>query len=421
MYQTVAEKSFVVSKNGVSLQHILKITIISNCDNHFCFSDGESSSSTVTTEIKKVTPTPSTPTPINATENQITIDSDSHFDTFSLPEILTVPPAVPTIMTIKVKSKNDTKIDHKYKITVGNNSTPTTGTTTTSTSTTTTTTFSTGSSTTTSSPVELKLDLVPLTTPTMTEKTTTEKIVEPDYDGDGFSFENMLSFLFDEPSTQRSNNFTINVTTPATTIVQTFSTSPTPTTTTTTTTSIAKTKPTTLIELLTTRIVTEASTTASSAQPLNQETDSAIYMIKNDNQVSKNIINHADDQPNSIKEINTYYVPPLGNFEEVILNPTKKPAGVTRKPPVKTHPYFSSTYRPRHTTAKVIPLSRPSEKSTPQMIAGDPGAASGLLKLSGCNIFGRMYRLGKIIAELSNPCLQCMCADVGVHCIPLKC
>lgn len=45
----------------------------------------------------------------------------------------------------------------------------------------------------------------------------------------------------------------------------------------------------------------------------------------------------------------------------------------------------------------------------------------GLLKLAGCNIYGRMYRVGRIISELSGPCLQCMCEEVGVHCTPLDC
>lgn len=43
------------------------------------------------------------------------------------------------------------------------------------------------------------------------------------------------------------------------------------------------------------------------------------------------------------------------------------------------------------------------------------------LKLAGCNIYGRMYRVGSVIAELSNECLQCKCEEVGVHCTPLDC
>lgn len=46
---------------------------------------------------------------------------------------------------------------------------------------------------------------------------------------------------------------------------------------------------------------------------------------------------------------------------------------------------------------------------------------AGLLKLAGCNIYGRMYRVGRIIDELSGPCLECRCTEVGVSCTPLNC
>ncbi|CAG9760463.1 unnamed protein product [Ceutorhynchus assimilis] len=45
----------------------------------------------------------------------------------------------------------------------------------------------------------------------------------------------------------------------------------------------------------------------------------------------------------------------------------------------------------------------------------------GLLKLAGCNIYGRMYRVEKIIFELSGPCLECKCTEIGVQCRQLKC
>lgn len=44
-----------------------------------------------------------------------------------------------------------------------------------------------------------------------------------------------------------------------------------------------------------------------------------------------------------------------------------------------------------------------------------------LLKLSGCNIYGRMYHVGRVITELSSPCLECRCTEVGVSCSPLAC
>lgn len=49
------------------------------------------------------------------------------------------------------------------------------------------------------------------------------------------------------------------------------------------------------------------------------------------------------------------------------------------------------------------------------------GAALGLLKLAGCNIYGRMYRVGRIISELSGPCMECKCTEVGVQCTELRC
>lgn len=47
--------------------------------------------------------------------------------------------------------------------------------------------------------------------------------------------------------------------------------------------------------------------------------------------------------------------------------------------------------------------------------------SAGLLKLAGCNIYGRMYRVGRIIFELSGPCLECKCTETGVQCKSLKC
>lgn len=46
---------------------------------------------------------------------------------------------------------------------------------------------------------------------------------------------------------------------------------------------------------------------------------------------------------------------------------------------------------------------------------------AGILKLAGCNIYGRMYRVNRIISELSSPCLECRCTEVGVSCTPLNC
>lgn len=49
------------------------------------------------------------------------------------------------------------------------------------------------------------------------------------------------------------------------------------------------------------------------------------------------------------------------------------------------------------------------------------GGVGGLLKLAGCNIYGQMYRVGRIIAELSTPCQECRCTELGVQCRALAC
>lgn len=58
---------------------------------------------------------------------------------------------------------------------------------------------------------------------------------------------------------------------------------------------------------------------------------------------------------------------------------------------------------------------------SPRPPGGLLGIGPGLLKLAGCNIYGRMYRVGRIIAELSTPCQECWCTEYGVQCKQLKC
>lgn len=58
--------------------------------------------------------------------------------------------------------------------------------------------------------------------------------------------------------------------------------------------------------------------------------------------------------------------------------------------------------------------SKLNEKKTTHVVGS-------LLKLAGCNIYGRMYRVGRIITELSGPCLECRCTEVGVQCKKLSC
>lgn len=384
--------------------------------------DDISTSAAVTTESEKTNDETvlSESKIINVTRDY---SSDGNFPNNIIPTetITTVSLLNPTYMTFKVKGKNHTKIES-----IGESSTV-------------------KEATERISPS--RIDHTTHSGLTELKKSTSTEKMDADYDN-SFSLENMLSFLFDEPPVLKAKNATtetskiehtlVNISTDSISSTPPVTSADSQSNTSFASASAASTLTTShtsysVVQLLTPKIVTESTTTnldqttkiLFSTKPVKSETetDSIIYRIRNDNHdnlSTKSVTNYTDDQTNTIKQINSYYVPPLGNFEEVILNPTKKPFGSSKKPS-KINPYYSTTYRPRHTTAKVIPLSRPSEKNVPQIIAGDPGAASGLLKLSGCNIFGRMYRIGKIIAELSSPCLQCMCAEVGVHCSPLKC
>lgn len=69
-----------------------------------------------------------------------------------------------------------------------------------------------------------------------------------------------------------------------------------------------------------------------------------------------------------------------------------------------------------HQSSKEIINSNVNHSNNNQVSAG-----VGLLKLAGCNIYGRMYRVGRIISELSGPCLECKCTEGVVQCTPLKC
>lgn len=63
-----------------------------------------------------------------------------------------------------------------------------------------------------------------------------------------------------------------------------------------------------------------------------------------------------------------------------------------------------------------------SAESVTKIIENEiPMSVTSLLKLAGCNIYGRMYRVGRIITELSGPCLECRCTEIGVQCKQLKC
>lgn len=99
---------------------------------------------------------------------------------------------------------------------------------------------------------------------------------------------------------------------------------------------------------------------------------------------------------------------PVTSFKPVSLKTT------TQKPYITT----------RYTT---ITKKEENQTHTPVMHEGPrPPSSSalplpGILKLAGCNIYGRMYRVGRIITELSTPCQECWCTELGVQCNSLNC
>ncbi|KAH8338700.1 hypothetical protein KR074_005224 [Drosophila pseudoananassae] len=87
------------------------------------------------------------------------------------------------------------------------------------------------------------------------------------------------------------------------------------------------------------------------------------------------------------------------------------------------HHYQHATRQPTATAAATLatpPQDTPTNWS--ERGGGEGGEDPlGQLKLAGCNIYGRMYRVGRIIVELSSQCLECKCTEVGVKCGPLDC
>ncbi|KAK3914418.1 Kielin/chordin-like protein [Frankliniella fusca] len=105
-------------------------------------------------------------------------------------------------------------------------------------------------------------------------------------------------------------------------------------------------------------------------------------------------------------------------FGSVKHRPSMETSGSSSSYPAQLH--HISTRRP-----PPAPASTPSSPGSGSESASGPPTAwpglSGLLKLAGCNIYGRMYRVGKIIEELSGACLECRCTEVGVQCQQLDC
>ncbi|XP_050545705.1 uncharacterized protein LOC126907984 isoform X2 [Daktulosphaira vitifoliae] len=86
------------------------------------------------------------------------------------------------------------------------------------------------------------------------------------------------------------------------------------------------------------------------------------------------------------------------------------------KPDEKQFSDFKPSEFNPHTELKPLTV-----KPIKNKLNSNNNSATSLLRISGCNIYGKMYMIGKIITELSAACSECLCTDVGVQCSPLKC
>ncbi|KAH8402938.1 hypothetical protein KR222_000551 [Zaprionus bogoriensis] len=94
--------------------------------------------------------------------------------------------------------------------------------------------------------------------------------------------------------------------------------------------------------------------------------------------------------------------------------------------PQQFHHYQHAPSSSSSSTTTTTTAATPTATGAAGGASGGVGGVSlmnptGMLKLAGCNIYGRMYRVGRIIVELSNQCLECKCTEVGVKCGPLDC
>ncbi|CAG9783501.1 unnamed protein product [Diatraea saccharalis] len=95
---------------------------------------------------------------------------------------------------------------------------------------------------------------------------------------------------------------------------------------------------------------------------------------------------------------------------------------VSYKPVIK----YTTPLKP-YTSTRVTETTRREEATSRRPVTPEvkPMTSAlplpGILKLAGCNIYGRMYRVGRIITELSTPCQECWCTELGVQCNSLKC
>ena len=134
--------------------------------------------------------------------------------------------------------------------------------------------------------------------------------------------------------------------------------------------------------------------------------------------------------------VTTTKVPPLTNsaatvasdiIGAIVSSTTSLPSSTSRRMPsaatATTATVTNTSPAEMSVTSSSAAEAPPSRNLTTskKTLEKDAGPTGGLLKLAGCNIYGRMYGVGRIITELSGPCRECRCTDVGVQCKPLGC
>ncbi|XP_073944529.1 uncharacterized protein isoform X1 [Choristoneura fumiferana] len=131
-------------------------------------------------------------------------------------------------------------------------------------------------------------------------------------------------------------------------------------------------------------------------------------------------------QQNTVNRIDHLVLGEATAIKKTTMRPTIsafKPVTATFKPVTRVttqRPFFTTRTT---TTRKEVQTSQQTvspEGPRPPAPSVLPGVG-GLLKLAGCNIYGRMYRVGRIIAELSTACQECRCTELGVQCRSLPC
>lgn len=113
------------------------------------------------------------------------------------------------------------------------------------------------------------------------------------------------------------------------------------------------------------------------------------------------IKNHSTEVDTNSAENNTKFQYSSRNPSANIINKTISPASINIQGITNLNVDLNSESKAKNTENDITGLN--------------------ILKLAGCNIYGRMYRVGRIITELTSSCRECKCTEVGVQCKQLKC